>query len=112
MKVVFHLDLDEEKILRIALTNMENLRAAKPEARINLVVNGPAVKFFRADFAEEHINRVKGLLDKGVMVFVCQNALRAFDIPEEDICPGCETVAAGVVALIKLQQQGCAYIKP
>ena len=29
MKVVFHLDLDEEKVLRIALTNMENLRAAK-----------------------------------------------------------------------------------
>lgn len=112
MKVVFHLDLDEEKILRIALTNMENLRAAKPEARINLVVNGPAVKFFRADFAEEHIHRVKGLLSNDVMIFVCQNALRAFDIPEDALCPGCAPIPAGVVALIKLQQQGCAYIKP
>ena len=112
MKVVFHLDLDEEKILRIALTNMENLRAAQPEARINLVVNGPAVKFFRADSDAEHLDRVKGLISREVMVFVCQNALRAFDIDVDDICPGCSTVPAGVVALIKLQQQGCAYIKP
>jgi intracellular sulfur oxidation DsrE/DsrF family protein len=112
MKVVFHLDLDEEKILRIALTNMENLRAAKPEARINLVVNGPAVTLFRKDAAEEFLNRVQGLLAKGVMVFVCQNALKAFGIPEEDLCPGCAPVPAGVVALIQLQQQGCAYIKP
>ncbi len=112
MKVVFHLDLDEEKVLRIALTNMENLRAAQPDARINLLVNGPAVKFFRKTGEDEFLTRVTSLIQSEVTVFLCQNALRAFDIPEEDICPGCETVAAGVVALIKLQQQGCAYIKP
>lgn len=112
MKVVFHLDLDEEKILRIALTNMENLRAAKPEARINLVVNGPAVRLFRADFDAQYLERVKGLVAGGVTVLVCQNALRAFDIAEDDLCPGCSPIPAGVVALIKLQQQGCAYIKP
>jgi uncharacterized protein len=112
MKVVFHLDLDEEKVLRIALTNMENLRAAKPQARVNLVVNGPAVKFFRKDQPGETLDRVKNLIQAEVMVFLCQNALRAFDIPVDDICPGCSTVPAGVVALIKLQQQGCAYIKP
>lgn len=112
MKVVFHLDLDEEKILRIALTNLENLRAAKPEARINLVVNGPAVKFFRKDCADEFLTRIKNLIQAEVTIFVCRNALRAFDIPEEDLCTGCEPIPAGVVALIKLQQQGCAYIKP
>lgn len=112
MKVVFHLDLDEEKILRIALTNMENLRAAKPGARINLVVNGPAVKFFRTDCAEESLTRIKHLIQAEVMILVCQNALRAFEIPEDDICPGCALVPAGVVALVKLQQQGWAYIKP
>jgi len=112
MKVVFHLDLDEEKILRIALTNMENLHAAKPEARVNLLVNGPAVKFFHMDAAPEHLARIANLIQAGVMVFVCQNALRAFEISEDKLCPGCATVPAGVVALIKLQQQGCAYIKP
>ena len=112
MKVVFHLDLDEEKILRIALTNMENLRAAKPGAGINLLVNGPAVKFFRKKGEAEFLTRIKNLIQSEMTVFICQNALRAFEIPEEDLCPGCETVPAGVVTLIKLQQQGCAYIKP
>lgn len=112
MKVVFHLDLDEEKILRIALTNMENLRAARPDAHINLVVNGPAVKFFRTDYDTEFLNRIGNLLQGGTRIFVCMNALKAFEMDEDDICPGCDTVPAGIVALVKLQQQGCAYIKP
>ena len=40
MKVVFHLDLDEEKVLRIALTNMENLRADGVEAETGYDVRG------------------------------------------------------------------------
>jgi intracellular sulfur oxidation DsrE/DsrF family protein len=112
MKVVFHLDLDEEKILRIALTNMENLRAAKPDARIKLVVNGPAVKIFRRDYDWEFRHRIENLLKGEVQIFVCQNALAAFEMDEDDICPGCAPVPAGILALIKLQQQGCAYIKP
>ena len=112
MKVVFHLDLDEEKILRIALSNMENLRIAKPDASINLVVNGPAVKFFRRDDENELLNRIEKLLRSDVMIFVCQNALRAFEMDEDDVYPGCSYVPAGIVTLVKLQQQGCAYIKP
>jgi hypothetical protein len=112
MKVVFHLDLDEEKILRIALSNMENLRIAKPDASISLVVNGPAVKFFRRDSEGEILNRIEKLQHSEVRIFVCLNALRAFDMDEDDICPGCSFVPAGIVALVKLQQQGCAYIKP
>lgn len=112
MKVVFHLDWDEEKILTMALTNMENLRKARPDARIHFVVNGPAVHFFRLGQHEESMARMSTLMRSGVTVFLCRNALRAFNIPEDGIVPGCAVVPAGVVALIELQQQGCAYIKP
>ena len=112
MKAVFHLDLDEEKILNIALTNLENLRKAKPEARITLLVNGPAVNFFRHATDAPHSGRVLRLLDDKVTIFLCANALRHFDIATTDICPGGLVVPAGVVALIELQQQGWAYIKP
>ena len=112
MKAVFHLDLDDEKILRIALTNMENLRKAKPSARIVLLVNGPAVQLFRHDSNEENLNRVAALIQAKVQVFLCQNALNAFSIPNANICSDCAIVPAGVVALIELQQQGYAYIKP
>jgi Uncharacterized conserved protein len=92
MKVVFHLDLDEEKVLRIALTNMENLRAAKPGARINLLVNGPAVKFFRKNGEDEFLTRIKNLIQAEVTVFDLPERPARLDIPEEDLCPGCETV--------------------
>lgn len=112
MKVVFHLDLDDAKILRIALTNMENLRKAKPAARIILLANGPAVQFFQQNADGENLSRIAALIQDGVLVFLCQNALNAFAIPAENIFTDCAIVPAGVVALIELQQQGYAYIKP
>ena len=33
MKVVFHIDLNDENIFRLALTNAENLLKARPEAQ-------------------------------------------------------------------------------
>lgn len=73
--------------------------------------SGKTTLFNSLTGARQHVGNYPGIQAE-VTIFVCRNALRAFDIPEEDLCPGCEPIPAGVVALIKLQQQGCAYIKP
>lgn len=112
MKVVFHIDLNDENIFRLALTNAENLLKARPEAQTHLLVNGPAVKFLCPANSSDALDRAENLLRQGVSIQACENALRAFGISKEELLPGCATVPAGVVALIELQQQGCAYIKP
>ena len=112
MKAVFHIDLNDENIFRLALTNAENLLKARPETQTHLLVNGPAVKFLCPANGSDALDRAENLLRQGVSIHVCENALRAFDISKEALLPGCATVPAGVVALIELQQQGCAYIKP
>lgn len=112
MKAIFHLDLDDKKILNIGLTNMENLRRSKARARIHLVVNGPAVQLFRKDQDTDLASRITALTEDGILIFCCENALAKFDMTAADLVPGCLTVPAGVVALIEHQQQGFAYIKP
>lgn len=112
MKAVFHIDLNDENIFRLALTNAENLLKARPEIQMYLLVNGPAVKFLCPANGNDALDRAENLLRQGVSIHVCENALRAFDISKEELLPGCATVPAGVVALIESQQQGCAYIKP
>lgn len=112
MKAVFHIDWSDENIFRLALTNMENLLAARPEARIHLLVNGPAVKLFRLDKGNDALNRAANLIKRGVTIHICENALRTFHIAKDELLPDCATVPAGVVALIELQQEGCAYVKP
>jgi uncharacterized protein len=109
---VFHFDNDPVS-LRISINNILNFyKAVENESfSVVLLVNGPGIKLMgrdNVDFAGD-IQTLKGL---GVSIRVCQNAMNAFNLNKDWLCPECEIVPAGVVELIDLQRKGFAYIKP
>lgn len=111
---VFHVDLDEEKVLKIAFSNILNYLTAleamnRLDAKLVLLANGPAVTFFQKskDFAE-----LSSILAKDVRVCTCQNALNKFEITADMLAEGVEIIPAGIVELVELQRAGFAYIKP
>ena len=111
-KVIFHIDWDNEDALIMALNNMENLLKEVPveEAAIYLVANGVAVKLFQR--ATPYTSRIEKLSDVGVRFFVCNNSLRNLGIERDELMESFEIVPAGILELIRLQAEGCAYIKP
>jgi intracellular sulfur oxidation DsrE/DsrF family protein len=113
-KVIFHLDMDEEKRLLMALNNMENLLKAVPETQssICLVANGSAVGLFQRERAAVHGLRVGELVKKGVRFLMCSNSLANLNLAPEAMLNGCEVIKAGIVELIERQSDGYAYIKP
>lgn len=111
MKVVFHIDWDDEKVLNLLLTNVENLlKAISEDAKVCVVANGSAVNLFKKD--SEFNPRVEALVEKGVRFLMCNNSLNKFGLSLDDLISGCEVVKAGVLELVKLQEDGYAYIKP
>ena len=48
----------------------------------------------------------------GVSVVACENTMKNQNITREDMLPRIGYVEAGVVQLMKRQQQGWAYIRP
>ena len=113
-KVVFHLDMDEEERLVMALNNIGNLLKEVPtaEAVICLVANGSAVRLFQRERAAAHSMRVKELSGKGVRFLMCSNSLKNLNLDPGEMLNGCEVIKAGIVALIEFQADGYAYIKP
>ena len=113
-KVVFHLDVDEENRLVMALNNMDNLLKAIPEteAAICLVANGSAVGLFARERAAAHSLRVAELVGKGVRFLMCGNSLGNLNLDPGAMLSGCEVIKAGIVELIQRQADGYAYIKP
>ena len=113
-KVVFHLDWDNEEPLIMALNNMENLLKEVPaeDAVIYLVANGVAVKLFQLERAVKYTSRIEKLSDIGVHFLVCNNSLRNLGIERDQLLESCEIVPAGILELIRLQAEQCAYIKP
>ncbi len=113
-KAVFHIDLDEEKRLGIALANVSNLLKAIQGKPYDLVilVNGPAVTLLAEEDRVSHKEAIKALQKESVAFKVCSNALIKFNVAPKSIVSGFQIVPAGIVELIELQNEGYAYIKP
>jgi uncharacterized protein len=113
-KVVIHLDWDEEPRLVLALGNIRNLFKEVPpqQCRVNVVANRKAVTLFRKDKMGERGSEISELQKSGVRFKVCRNALAMNKIDTADLHEACETVPAGILEPINLQQEGFAYAKP
>ena len=113
-KAIFHVDQNEEPVMNLALNNVTNLLNAISEEEHDLVVlfNGPAAGLVAWDDVVVFLERIKDLKTKNVRFQVCKNAMDRFEITEDQIIEECEIIPAGIVALIDLQNDGFAYIKP
>ena len=113
-KVVMHLDWDQMDALEMGLGNIRNLLKDIPaqEAEVRFLANGKAVALFRKDRFGAHQGVIQELSAQGVRFCLCRNALAKQSLAAADLVEGCEIIPAGIVELIRLQQQGFAYIKP
>ncbi len=111
--ILFHLDKGEAE-LKIALNNIRNyfigIRDLGVEASAVLVVNGPGVQWMGKD--GEYAAPLLELVDQGLSIRVCRNALNNFHLESDWLLPCCRVVSAGVLEIIDLQRAGYAYLKP
>ncbi len=114
LKVVFHVDEDSTPRFELSLVNIINLQKdVGPEnVDIALLANGNAVKHFVREANMEHLPKLEELHKKGVKFYLCNNAMNKHKLKKEQMFDFCEVVPAGVTKLVKLQNEGYAYIKP
>lgn len=109
--VVFHIDLDDQKYLNVAISNIENylLAIEGNKAEIVMLINGAAVNLIKKEVAPKEL----GLLqNKGLSIRVCQNAINHFSLTKEMLIDNITVVPAGVVELVRLQNEHFSYVKP
>ncbi len=113
-KAVFHVDQNNNAVMHLALNNITNLLNAIPGIDHNLVMvlNGPAANLLTWDNGVPFFEQVKELAEKNVRFQVCKNAMNNFDIQDNQLIDECDVIPAGIVALIDLQNNAFAYIKP
>ena len=111
--LVLHVDSDNPGTLALAFTNAANYRAALPGEtfKMVLVANGPAVKLFTRG-EEALASQGAEIAAQGLEIRLCNNALTKFGIDPAQIWDCATVVPAGVVELVRLQNEGYSYIKP
>ena len=106
-----HIDANDPERLRLALKNARNYLLVVGEAPVTLLANGPAVRLFAAPHPE--LEAAAGeLAEKGLRIELCQFALNDNHLAKEQLWPCCHVVPAGMAALVAMQREGYAYVKP
>lgn len=111
-KVVFQVSDGDPKKWNLALNNMKNVQEAlgKDKVEVELVVYGPGIDMLKLESVAG--NRVNDAVADGVKVVACENTMEAQKLTKRDMLKSVGYVPAGVIELIKRQQQGYAYIRP
>jgi len=117
-KVVYHVNVDDEKLLKATLGNIQNHINAVGKENIDLrvVMHGPGVQLLQiANKNPDFQDKISNLKRQGVHFNVCNNTLVGkkidyktdlYDVSKEDIVP------SGVAELAALQAKGYSYVKP
>ncbi len=101
--VLLHVS-DQPKDIARALGIAGILHAERPDARIRIIVNGPAVPGLTVDQTPLDITGV-------ATVEACEGGMRAHGVTAEQLQPGVITVPSAAVALSDAQFDGAAYIR-
>ncbi|HEX7440357.1 MAG TPA: DsrE family protein [Caldimonas sp.] len=96
----------------LVLNNVQNLQDDLGAANVvvEIVAYGPGIGMLKLDAVSN--SRVSEAIKAGVQVTACENTMRNQKLERADMHPSVGYVAAGVVEIIRRQQEGWAYLRP
>jgi uncharacterized protein len=104
-------DADPQK-WNLALNNAKNVQTdlGADKTEVEIVAYGPGIGMLKADALIA--NRIGDAVAAGVKVVACENTMRAQKMSRDEMHGKIQYVGAGVVEIMRRQQQGYAYIRP
>lgn len=76
---------------------------------VEVVVYGPGIAFLKKDGSDA--GEIQKLESAHLRFVACGNAIRKEHLELADLIPGAEVVPAGIVEVVRKQEQGSTYIK-
>lgn len=95
---------------RTLFRQVNNVLTAAPETKIEIVFHGNAVYAMLKDTGY-YKEQIIALHKKGVVLAVCNNALKMRNISTSRVIPEAVVVPVAILELVKKQEEGSSYIK-
>jgi intracellular sulfur oxidation DsrE/DsrF family protein len=112
MRVVVQVSEADPARWNLVLNNVKNLQdeVGAANVSIEIVAYGPGIGMLKFDAPTN--SRVSEAVKAGVAVQACENTMRNQKLVKADMHPNVTYVPAGVVQIVKRQQEGWAYLRP
>ena len=111
-RIVLQVSDNDPAKWNLALNNARNAQddVGRQNIDIEIVAYGPGINMLKMEATTA--NRVSDAIKSGISIVACENTMTAQKIKKDDMNPSISYVPAGVIQLMKRQQQGWAYIRP
>ena len=111
-KIVLQVSDNDPAKWNLALNNARNAQddLGKDNIGIEIVVYGPGIHMLRMEATTA--TRVTQAIKSGISIVACENTMTDQKSNKADMHDAISYVPAGVIQLMKRQQQGWAYIRP
>ncbi len=111
-RVVFQVSDADPKKWTLALNNARNIQTdlGTDNVEIEIVAYGPGIGMLKAD--SEVKARVEEATAARVKVVACENTMTSQNLAKADMLQNISYAPAGVVEIMRKQQEGYAYIRP
>jgi hypothetical protein len=109
-RIVFQVNEDDSKKWNTVLSNVNNVQEELGKVEVTVVAIGPGLGMIKADALTA--NRVQDAMAAGVRFVACGNSMQAMHLTRDDMIDNIAYAKAGYVEIMRLQQQGYAYIRP
>ena len=111
-RVLFAMTSPEEADWQLTVHNIRNLIVgmAPEPVEVEVVAYGPGIAFLKKDGVDAA--DIQKLESPHVHFVACGNAMRKQHLEASDLVAGSEVVPAGIVEVVKKQEQGWSYVRP
>ncbi len=111
-RVVFQVSDADPSKWNLALNSARNLQSELPDdpPDLEIVVYGPGIGMLKSD--SPVAQRIAEAVKSGVKVVACENTMKGMKLTYADMLTTIGYVPAGVIEIMRKQQQGYAYIRP
>jgi uncharacterized protein len=109
-KVVFQLTSADTITHKNLVRQLENLKAAAPNAKVEVVCHNDGIQFLRTATTKQS-EKISELSQAGIDFVACENTMKQRKISREELTASCRTVQAGILEIMMKQEKKWSYIK-
>jgi hypothetical protein len=109
-KIVFQLTSGDTTIHKMLVRQLGNVLAAAPNSKVEVVCHGPGIAMLTSLTTIVHPKIIE-LKKKGIDFVVCENTLAERKVSKTEIIPEAGFVKAGIIEIVKKQEEGWSYIR-
>lgn len=109
-KIIFQLVTADTMAHKALMKQLNNILSVAPNTQMEVVCHGPGLEMLTVNKSIV-ISKIHALAEKGVTFYACEFSMKERNVDKSQVIPDAGFVQAGIVHIVKRQEEGWSYIK-